>query len=255
MVPYAEPRSYQLVLELYRDPSRHELIGGTAVPVTITTNLTDAAAPLDLGVIPLKSRLSQATPNGVPAQRAASAGEPLNVKPLPGIHGVLTLGGQAWTNQLLGLCRGSETVQKPSFEWSAQTRTDKEGRYHFPGPAQGEWEIWLRTPRLPELPPEIPGRIVPPPVEYPFGRRLARVEVFDRETVETNIHSQGRIITGRAVVANPVRSVDLRASFLTMRFRDSNQLDGLTGAWVSKDGSCMRPPGRLISSCWMPRAG
>lgn len=167
------------------------------------------------------------------------------VQPLGGIHGILTLGRQVWTNQWLGLCRASESVQKPSFEWSDHTRTDEQGRYHFPKAGQGAWEIWLRTPRLREEPEVFPGRGVPLAVDYPFGRRLARVEIYNHETVETNIHSQGRIITGRVVVANPIRPVDLRASTLNLRFRDSGGRAGLTGAFVQKDGSftlpCLEP--------------
>lgn len=246
LVPYAEPRSYELILELYRDPSTHELIGGSGpIPVTITPNTADGATPLDLGIIRVKPRPPKAARNDAPGSQTADASEETVVKPLRGIHGMLTLGGQAWTNQSLGLCPAHETVNSsvhaPSFKWTAQTHTDEQGRYHFPEAGRGLWEIWLRTPRLPELPAAIPGRISSPPVEYPFGRRLARVEIFDQETVEANIHKTGRIITGRAVVANPIRPVDLRASFLTMRIRDSMALEGLTGAWVAKDGSFTIP--------------
>ncbi|MCP5526140.1 MAG: carboxypeptidase regulatory-like domain-containing protein [Verrucomicrobiales bacterium] len=241
LVPYAQPGSYQLILELYRDPSTHELIGGGGpVPVTITPNTADGATPLEMGIIPVKPRPPKGEGNASPTSQGAAVSEEKVVEPLGGIHGGLTLGGQAWTNQSLGLCPAFEPVDNsvhlPSFKWTAETRTDEQGRYHFPEAGRGPWDIWLRTPRSAELPAAIPGRLSPPPVEYPFGRRLARVEIFDDATVETNIHKTGRIITGRAVVANPVRPVDLRASWLTMRIRDSKALEGLTGAWVSKDG-------------------
>ena len=159
------------------------------------------------------------------------------------IYGTLTLGGEAWTNQLLALSPTGPAVNHTAFEWSHETRTDRLGRFRFTDVEPRLWQIWLRTPSpsdAAELE-RIFGR--PFAVDFALGRRLGTVELSPNETVQMDLHKQGRIVVGKAVLSEPSRPVDWRAADLTMRMpnRGVKTPNPWTGAHPRSNGSFTIP--------------